>query len=323
MKVLVTGGAGFIGSNFVNRYSEGLYPQIKQIHVLDALTYAGNYENIRNAIESKKVFFQKGNICEKSDIADLIPEFDAVINFAAESHVDNSIKNPSDFLKTNVMGLHEILNVILKSKKKIRLIHISTDEVYGSIKEGSWSENSILLPNSPYAASKAGGELILRSYVKTFGLDLLVTRCSNNYGPYQFPEKLIPRFVTNVLSNKKVSLYGDGKNIRDWLHVYDHCDAIYQVLLNGDSGEIYNIGGGMELSNLELTHIIFAIMKIDSSQIEFVEDRKGHDFRYSVDWKKIRDNIGYSPKVDFKSGIIDTIDWYRKNESWWKPLYKL
>jgi dTDP-glucose 4,6-dehydratase len=243
-----------------------------------------------------------------------------VVNFAAESHVDRSIASSRVFIETNISGVQTLLDAIKGSKRNIRFVQISTDEVYGSIKSGAWTENMLLLPNSPYSASKAGGELIARAYHVTHGIDLVITRSSNNYGPYHFPEKLIPLFITNLIEGKKVPVYGTGVNVRDWLHVDDHCRGIYAVLMNGRSGEVYNIGGGRELTNNEVTTLILDAMGADESSIEYVEDRKGHDLRYSVDWTKINRELGYEPQVKFEAGLKQTINWYRENEVWWKPL---
>jgi dTDP-glucose 4,6-dehydratase len=245
---------------------------------------------------------------------------DAVINFAAESHVDRSILGSSSFVQTNIVGVQVLLDAIKATGRDIRFLQVSTDEVYGSISEGSWTEDWPLQPNSPYSASKASGELLARSYNRTHGMDVVITRCSNNYGSHHFPEKLIPLFITNLLEGKKVPIYGSGENIRDWLHVDDHCRGIYQVLTSGRSGEIYNIGGGRELTNLEITGLILDLMGANETSIEYVEDRKGHDLRYSVDWTKINRELGYEPQVKFEDGLKDTIQWYRDNEAWWKPL---
>jgi dTDP-glucose 4,6-dehydratase len=247
-------------------------------------------------------------------------QVDAVINFAAESHVDRSIAGATNFVQTNIVGVQVLLDAIKDSKRKIRFLQVSTDEVYGSIESGSWTENYPLQPNSPYSASKASGELLARSYNRTHELDVVITRCSNNYGTHHFPEKLIPLFITNLIEGKKVPVYGSGKNVRDWLHVDDHCRGIYLVLMNGKSGEIYNIGGGSELTNNKITSLILQAMGADESYIEHVEDRKGHDLRYSVDWTKINRELGYEPQIKFDAGLKDTIQWYRNNETWWKPL---
>ena len=318
MRLMVTGGAGFIGSNFVRRVVDGSLPGIASITVLDKLTYAGTLTNLKNLDPSDYEFIQ-GDICDSELLNRLLPDFDAVINFAAESHVDRSITGAKDFVVTNVLGVQNLLDAA-KNASVQTFIQISTDEVYGSIEHGSWPETDPLLPNSPYAASKASGDLLARSYYKTHGMDVRITRCSNNYGPNQFPEKVIPLFVTNLLENKKIPVYGSGLNIRDWLHVDDHCSGIHSTLMKGKAGEIYNIGGGLELTNLELTEKILKMMSKDDSEIEYVQDRKGHDLRYSVDWSKAQNDIGYSPKVKFEDGLLGTINWYQDNESWWKPL---
>lgn len=322
MRLLVTGGAGFIGSNFVRRIADSTLNGISSVTVLDKLTYAGVRENLSAAESLPGYQFIEGDICDPQIVSSLIGEVDAVVNFAAESHVDRSITNAVDFIETNVAGVQVLLDAVNATKKKIRFIQVSTDEVYGSINSGTWAEDSPLLPNSPYSASKAGGELLARSYNKTHGTDVVITRCSNNYGPFHFPEKLIPLFITNLLEGKKVPVYGNGKNVRDWLHVDDHCQGIYKVLMNGKSGEVYNIGGGQELTNLEITHLILNAMNSNESSIDYVEDRKGHDFRYSVNWSKINRELGYEPKVRFEDGLAETIRWYKENEVWWKPLKK-
>lgn len=320
MKVLVTGGAGFIGSNFIRLIMNQTPRLISSVIVLDKLTYAGNLDNLSEFEQHDNFQFIKGDICDEILVASLLGEVDFVVNFAAESHVDRSIGSAAEFVLTNVTGVQVLLDAVKASRRKIRFLQISTDEVYGSINSGSWDENSPLLPNSPYSASKAGGELLARAYHRTHGLDVVITRCSNNYGTHHFPEKLIPLFITNLLEGKKVPIYGSGTNVRDWLHVEDHCRGIYQVMMNGKSGEIYNIGGGRELNNLEITKLILDEMKADESSIEHVEDRKGHDFRYSVDWRKIKQDLGYEPRVKFEEGLKETIEWYRNNAEWWEPL---
>ena len=320
MSILVTGGAGFIGSNFVRRAFDGTFSGISAITVLDKLTYAGVEANLESVRAFPNFTFVKGDIRDEKLLSTLLQEIDAVINFAAESHVDRSINNASDFIDTNVAGVQTLLDAVKASNHPIRYVQISTDEVYGSINEGAWDEDCPLLPNSPYSASKAGGELLARAYHRTHGLDVLITRCSNNYGPYHFPEKLIPLFITNLMEGKKIPVYGNGRNVRDWLHVDDHCRAIFKVLMGGRAGEIYNIGGGRELTNLEITDYILAEMGFDHSSIEYVEDRKGHDLRYSVDWSKINRELGYEPQVRFEVGLQETIKWYQENIEWWKPL---
>ena len=322
MKILVTGAAGFIGSNFVRMITTGQLQGISGVKVLDKLTYAGVVGNLKSAEVFPNYQFIHGDICDPIRVIQLISEVDAVVNFAAESHVDRSISGASDFVQTNIVGVQVLLDAIKASGRKIRFLQVSTDEVYGSISAGSWTEEWPLLPNSPYSASKASGELLARSYNRTHGMDVVITRCSNNYGTHHFPEKLIPLFITNLIEGKKVPVYGTGENVRDWLHVDDHCRGIYQVLVNGRSGEVYNIGGGRELTNNEITNLILEAMGADESSIEYVEDRKGHDLRYSVDWTKINRELGYEPKVKFEDGLKETIQWYRDNEAWWKPLKK-
>ena len=320
MRILVTGGAGFIGSNYVRRIADGTLGGISKITVLDKLTYAGSFANLTE-ISDTSYDFINGDICDTELVGKLVSENDLVVNFAAESHVDRSISSAKDFVVTNVLGTQTLLDAVRKSEVKT-FLQVSTDEVYGSIDHGSWPETDPLLPNSPYAASKASADLICRSYFKTHGMDIRVTRCSNNYGRNQFPEKLIPLFVTNLIDNKKVPIYGSGLNVRDWLHVDDHCRGIHLALTKGKAGEIYNIGGGTELSNLELTNKILNIMGKGQETIEYVEDRKGHDLRYSVDITKISDELGYTPQVDWEVGLRETIYWYQENESWWRPLKK-
>jgi dTDP-glucose 4,6-dehydratase len=320
MKLLVTGGAGFIGSNFVRRIQDGYFPGISTVIILDKMTYAGVIENLNPVLTDKKFNLVVGDISDINVVKSIVQEVDAVVNFAAESHVDRSISGAFDFVQTNVIGVQVLLDAIKDSGRDIRFVQVSTDEVYGSISTGSWTEEWPLQPNSPYSASKAGGELLARSYFKTHGVDVVITRCSNNYGTHHFPEKLIPLFITNLIEGKKVPVYGDGKNVRDWLHVDDHCDGIFKVLVSGKAGEVYNIGGGRELNNLEITELIFKEMGASKFSIEYVEDRKGHDFRYSVDWTKINRELGFVPRVKFEDGLRETIQWYRNNEKWWKPL---
>lgn len=318
MRLLVTGGAGFIGSNFVRRIVDGTYRGFSSVTVLDKLTYAGSLTNL-SELPSDSFKFVQGDICDSELIGCLVKENDLVVNFAAESHVDRSINGARDFVITNVLGTQTLLDAVKSSNIKTYL-QVSTDEVYGSIKEGSWPETDPLLPNSPYAASKAAADLVCRSYFKTHGIDIRITRCSNNYGRNQFPEKVIPLFLTNLIDNKKVPVYGAGLNTRDWLHVDDHCHGIFLALTRGVAGEIYNIGGGTELTNIELTKRILVLMDKDDSFIEYVEDRKGHDLRYSVDISKIQRELGYKPQVNWETGLKQTIDWYLANEAWWRPL---
>ena len=322
MHVLITGGAGFIGSNFTRQAVFKADWGISAATVLDKLTYAGVPSNLEELTGQDNYLFLNGDICDEELVKNLLLGVDAVVNFAAESHVDRSINSAAEFISTNVAGVQVLLDAIKASGRNIRFLQVSTDEVYGSIDSGSWDENSPLLPNSPYSASKAGGELLARAYHRTHGIDVVITRCSNNYGTHHFPEKLIPLFITNLLEGKKIPVYGNGKNVRDWLHVDDHCRGIHAALMNGKSGEVYNIGGGRELTNLEITHLILEAMGADESSIEYVEDRKGHDLRYSVDWTKINRELGYEPKVKFEDGLRDTIEWYRNNRAWWEPLKK-
>lgn len=320
MRVLVTGGAGFIGSNFVRRIVDGSLPGISHVTVLDKLTYAGTLSNLEMLPVGSFEFVQ-GDIGNRDLVDGLTKKHDAIINFAAESHVDRSITGARDFIETNVLGTQNLLDSSLRNEVKT-FVQVSTDEVYGTISEGSWTEDFPLLPNSPYSASKASADLIARSYHRTFGLDVRTTRCSNNYGPHQFPEKVIPLFVTNLIDAKKVPLYGKGLNVRDWLHVDDHCRGIHAVLTKGSAGNIYNIGGGRELTNRELTELILEKMGQSESSIEYVSDRPGHDLRYSVSHEKISHELGYQPQISFEEGIEETIEWYKRNESWWRPLKK-
>jgi dTDP-glucose 4,6-dehydratase len=323
MRLLVTGGAGFIGSNFVRKSLDGTFHGISSVTVLDKFTYAGNRANLESVLDKKSLTLVKGDICDIALVQSLLNENDAVVNFAAESHVDRSIESSKEFVRTNVVGVQVLLDAIKLEGSSKRLLQVSTDEVYGSISFGSWKEESSLLPNSPYSASKAGGELLARSYFQTHSLDIVITRSSNNYGPFHFPEKLIPLFITNLIEGKKIPIYGNGMNVRDWLHVDDHCQGIYKVLSGGRSGQIYNIGGGTELNNLELTNLILKMMGAEESSIEFVEDRKAHDLRYSLDWSKIKNELEYQPVINIEEGIRSTIEWYLANTSWWKPLKKI
>ncbi len=318
MRILITGGAGFIGSNYVRRIIDGTFQGISRITVLDKLTYAGTRTNL-SEIDSGSFEFVQGDICDSELVGKLVKGHDLVVNFAAESHVDRSINGAKDFVVTNVLGTQNLLDAVKKSDAQMYL-QVSTDEVYGSIDSGSWPETDPLLPNSPYAASKASADLLCRSYHVTHGMDIRVTRCSNNYGRNQFPEKVIPLFITNLVDGQKVPVYGDGLNVRDWLHVDDHCQGIHLALTKGKAGEIYNIGGGTELSNLELTNQILEIMNKDQASIKFVEDRKGHDQRYSVDISKISKELGYKPQISWKKGLLETVNWYLENEAWWRPL---
>jgi dTDP-glucose 4,6-dehydratase len=321
MRVLVTGGAGFIGSHFSKMALRGELGDISFVRIIDKFTYSGLRSNLESIQGLKNFELFEGDISNPDDVRKSCEGIDAVINFAAESHVDRSISNAAEFIRTNVDGVRVLLERC--RELNIRLVQVSTDEVYGSITEGSWTETFPLEPNSPYSASKAAGDLLARSFNRTFGTDVVVTRCSNNYGPSQFPEKVIPLFITNLLQGLNVPLYGNGKNIRDWLHVTDHCRAIELALTKGKSGEIYNVGGGRELTNIELTDTILGELGFNREKVQYVDDRKGHDLRYSVDWEKARGELGYEPQVKFETGIAETVTWYRENKSWWEPLKNL
>ncbi|MTI80120.1 MAG: dTDP-glucose 4,6-dehydratase [Firmicutes bacterium] len=318
--VLVTGGAGFIGSNFI-RYMVKKYPHYNFIN-LDALTYAGNLQSL-NDIEGKANYqFIKGSITDKEVVNIILqPGVDYIVNFAAESHVDRSIEGPEIFFQTNVLGTLVLLEAIRKYRVE-KFVQVSTDEVYGSLgPTGYFTESSPLAPNSPYAASKASADLMVNAYYKTFGLVVNITRCSNNYGPYQFPEKLIPLFVINTFNNNSLPLYGDGLNIRDWLHVKDHCRAIDLVLHRGSTGEVYNIGGNSEKTNSEITKFILKTLGKSESLISYVKDRPGHDRRYAIDSTKIKTELGWHPEYSFEQGLTETIRWYLKNREWWEPIW--
>ncbi|MFF6782510.1 dTDP-glucose 4,6-dehydratase [Streptomyces sp. NPDC012510] len=319
MRILVTGGAGFIGSHFVRTLLDGGYPghERTRVTVLDKLTYAGNRDNLPGG--HPRLDFLHGDVCDLPLLLDVLPGHDAVVHFAAESHVDRSVESAAEFVRTNVGGTQTLLDACLTTGVS-RVVHVSTDEVYGSIDAGSWTEEWPLAPNSPYAASKAASDLLARSYWRTHGLNVSITRCSNNYGPYQHPEKLIPLFVTNLLEGVPVPLYGDGGNIREWLHVDDHCRAIALVLDDGRAGEVYNIGGGNERTNLHITERLLDLCLADRSMVRRVADRKGHDLRYSLDETKIREELGYAPRIPFEQGLADTVAWYRDNPDWWKPV---
>lgn len=308
MQVLLTGGAGFIGSNFVRLFVQGQFPQFSHIYILDKLTYAGNLENIENFLCDPNVTFIQGDILDKGLVYELIKSINLVVNMAAESHVDNSISNSSPFVTTNILGTQALLEASLQNKH-IKFIQVSTDEVYGSILTGTWNENSNLEPNSPYSASKASADLLVNAFAKTYRLETVITRCTNNYGPNQFPEKIIPFFIKKLVSGEKVPIYGNGNQIRDWLYVDDHCRAIYLAAIHGKSGEIYNVGGGTELKNIELANLIIKYMGLSEDRIEFVSDRPGHDQRYSVSWNKIA-QLGYRPTAKFELDFIKTVNWY-------------
>jgi dTDP-glucose 4,6-dehydratase len=319
MRLLVTGGAGFIGSNYVRMGISGSLRDVDHITVLDALTYSGNLMNLDSVMKDAKYSFVKGDIRDSDLLEGLLPGHDAVVNFAAESHVDRSIDSRDEFISTNIAGTQVLLDSVMKAKVPV-FLQISTDEVYGSLSEGSANEDSPLLPNSPYAASKAAADLLVRSYVQTFGLDARITRSSNNYGPFQFPEKLIPRFITNLINDIPVPVYGNGLNVRDWLHVDDNCRGIHEVLLRGQAGDIYNIGGGNEITNIEITKKLLEILKKDSGKITYVADRLGHDLRYSLDASHIQKKLGVYPEINFKEGLDRTVTWYLENKPWWKAL---
>ena len=318
MKILVTGGAGFIGSCFV-RHMLKKYPDYKIIN-LDALTYAGNIENLNDIKGNPNYTFIHGNICDKKLVSQITEEVDCIVNFAAESHVDRSILTPEIFIETNVAGT---LNLLENAKKHNtqRYLQVSTDEVYGTLgKTGYFYETTPLAPNSPYSASKASADMLVRAYFETYKAPVLTTRCSNNYGPYQYPEKLIPFFISKLLKGEKVPVYGDGLNVRDWLYVYDHCEAIDTVLHKGKTGEVYNVGGHNEKTNLEITKIILREMGKDESSIEYVQDRLGHDRRYAIDNNKITTQLGWKPSLTFEEGIKVTINWYLNNQDWIKSI---
>lgn len=319
-KILVTGGAGFIGNCFV-RHILNKYSNYKIIN-LDALTYAGNIENLDDVKDNLNYQFVHGNICDKKLVRDLISQVDFVVNFAAESHVDRSITGPEIFIETNVQGTLNLLQTC-KELGIERYLQVSTDEVYGSLgKTGYFYETTPIQPNSPYSASKASADLLVRAYFETYKLPVLTTRCSNNYGPYQYPEKLIPFFISKLLRGEKVPVYGDGLNVRDWLYVYDHCSAIDTVLHKGTVGEVYNIGGHNEKTNMEITKIILSAMGKDESSIQYVEDRLGHDKRYAIDNNKIQTELGWQPSLMFEEGIKLTIDWYLSNQEWMQAIEK-
>jgi dTDP-glucose 4,6-dehydratase len=318
MKLLVTGGAGFIGSNFI-RYVLSKYPSYEILN-FDKLTYAGNLDNLKGLPEDRYSFF-KGDISDEVLVDSVFDSFrpDAVLNYAAETHVDRSITGPKEFIVTDVLGTYTLLEVVKKHGVK-KYVQISTDEVYGSILDGSFTEETPFAPNSPYSASKAGGDHLCRAYNVTYNLPVIVTHSCNVYGPYQYPEKVIPLFVTNLLRGKKVPLYGDGKNVREWIHTEDHCRAVDCILHTGRVGEVYNIGSGHEVSNIDLTKMILEEFGVGDEMIEYVEDRLGHDRRYSIDFSKLKRELDFKPLKNFKEGLFETIDWYRKNEWWWKKL---
>ena len=317
MRVLVTGGAGFIGSNFVRMVLNDPVSHINSVTVLDALTYSGNLANLKNYLDNPKLKFVQEDIRNSNVVRSLVQDHDAIINFAAESHVDRSINSREEFISTNVVGTQVLLDAAIEFGVR-KYLQISTDEVYGSITVGSAKEDDSLEPNSPYSASKAAGDLLVRSYVQTFGLDASITRSSNNYGPFQHTEKLIPHFITNLIRDKQVPIYGDGTNIRDWIHVDDNCRGILKVFLSGAPGEIYNIGGNNEASNLEITRMLLHELDKSEDYIKYVTDRLGHDLRYSINSTKIRETLSFQPEVDFKNGLKSVVKWYVDNSLWWE-----
>jgi dTDP-glucose 4,6-dehydratase len=320
MKILVTGGAGFIGSHYVRTLLQGTYPGFgqAQVTVLDKLTYAGNQANLEPVATRPGFSFIRGDICDAALLAEVVPGHDAVINFAAETHVDRSIAGGAEFVASNVMGVQVLLQACLDADVA-RFVQVSTDEVYGSVAHGSWQEDAPLAPNSPYAAAKAGGDLLARACAHTHGLNVSITRCCNNYGPYQHPEKVIPLFVTNLLDGLKVPLYGDGQNVRGWVHVDDHCRGIQLVLERGEPGGVYHINGDAELTNIELTRTLLECCGADWEMVAHVEDRKGHDRRYSLDDSLLR-GMGFAPRIPFGEGLADTVRWFERNRSWWEPM---
>jgi len=323
MRLLVTGGAGFIGSEFVRATLRGVLPGSSgsRVTVLDKLTYSGNELNLAPIADLANYRFVRGDICDPRLVDEVVAGHDAIVHFAAETHVDRSIESATSFVRTNALGTQVLLEAASRHRVG-RFVHVSTDEVYGSIPEGDWAEQAPVAPNAPYAAAKAAGDLLALAWHRTQKLDVVVTRCTNNYGPYQYPEKLIPLFTTNLLDGKQVPVYGDGRNRRQWLHVSDHCRAIQLVLLGGRAGEVYHIGGGAELTNLELTERILAACGAGWDMVQHVPDRLGHDLRYSLDTAKIRTELGFAPAVAFADGLAQTVEWYRAQRDWWEPLKK-
>jgi dTDP-glucose 4,6-dehydratase len=320
MKLLISGGAGFIGSNFVRKFIDGHLKGIDKLTVVDKLTYAGNLNNFPKNFK-EKIEFIHADICDFEFMSRLTKNQDAIVNFAAESHVDRSISDPSVFVRTNVLGTQSLLEAAMRNDVKT-FLQISTDEVYGSIDDDSWDEECGLSANSPYSASKASADILALSYFKTYGYDVRVTRCSNNFGPQQHIEKFIPLCITNFIQGKPIPIYGDGGNIRDWIHVDDHCNAIYKVLLHGKPGDVFNVGAGNEVTNVELVKTIGQLMgkRETDLNLKFIKDRRGHDFRYSVNFDRIAGELSYSPMVDFRSGLLKTISWYESNQNWWKTF---
>ncbi|GAA0987875.1 MULTISPECIES: dTDP-glucose 4,6-dehydratase [Nocardiopsidaceae] len=323
MKILVTGGAGFIGSNFVRRVLAGSYPRYAdaEIVVLDKLTYAGTTESLASVADDPRLTFVRGDVCDEQLVRELMGGVSLVVHCAAETHVDRSISDAGCFVRTNVMGTFHLLDSALAENVE-NFVLVSTDEVYGTLGSGSWVETDPLEPNSPYSASKSASDLLARSFHRTYGMRVCVTRCANNYGPFQFPEKMIPLFVTNLLDGTPVPVYGDGGNVREWVHVDDHCDALALAAEHGEPGEVYNIGGSVEKRNLEVTDALLELLGHDASMVRFVADRKGHDRRYSVDGTKAAERLGYRPAVSFEEGLARTVAWYTENRAWWEPLKK-
>jgi len=317
MRLLVTGGAGFIGSNFIHYI---LQSRDWDIVNLDKLGYGSNLANLKDVENDPRYEFVRGDINDFDLVSKILKDVGAVVNFAAETHVDRSVSNPYSFIESNVLGVYTILEAVRRVNPDVRFVHISTDEVYGDILEGSFREDDRLMPSSPYSASKAAGDMLVLGYARTYDLNASITRCTNNYGPYQFPEKLIPKTIIRASMNLKVPVYGTGKNVRDWLYVLDHCEAIALVLEKGEKREIYNISSGEEKTNIEVVKTILELMGKDESLIEFVEDRPGHDLRYSLNSSKIREKLGWKPKYSFEEGLRKTVEWYLSNEWWWKPL---
>jgi dTDP-glucose 4,6-dehydratase len=317
VKILVTGGAGFIGSHFIRKLLS--IKEVQNVLVLDNLTYAGRIENLFEFQKDPRFNFVKGDIRDSKILDELIKEKNFVVNFAAESHVDRSIEDSSNFVSTNIVGTHTLLEAV-KKRTDIRYLQVSTDEVYGSIPIGHWTEDSPLLPNSPYSASKASADLLVRAFNVTYGVDTVITRCSNNFGSHQFPEKLVPLSIIKLIKGKKIQIYGNGLNVRDWLHVTDHCEGIYLAMTKGKPGSVYNFGANAEKTNLEISDLILNHMGFDQSSMEFVGDRLGHDLRYAVSFDKARYELGFEPRIPFEVGIKETIEWYINNEAWWKDL---
>jgi len=318
LKILITGGLGFIGSNFC-RYTLTKHPDYEVINI-DKIGIGANPTNLKDLENEKRYKFIKGNICDPNILNKIIKQVNAVVNIAAETHVDRSLANPTIFIKNNTLGTFTILEAIRKHNDKAKLIQVSTDEIYGEIKEGSFKEHDRPKPSNPYSASKAAADMLVLAYHRTYRLHTIISRCTNNFGPYQFPEKLIPKTIIRASLNLKVPIYGLGRNIRDWIYVLDHCEALDMLLQHGKEGEIYNISSGNEYENIEVVKRILEIMNKDESLIEFVEDRPGHDIRYSLDSSKIKNELGWKPKHNFKDALKETVKWYLKNEYWWKPL---